>query len=54
MVDHDNHCIQKFTANGQFLTAVGTLGDGPLEFKCMCVILAIIIFYFSRMYHNDY
>ena len=32
VVDSRNHRIQKFTANGQFLTAVGTKGNGPLQF----------------------
>ena len=27
-----NHRIQKFTAQGQFLAAVGTKGSGPLQF----------------------
>ena len=30
---NDNHCIQKFTAEGQFLTAVETKGSGPLLFS---------------------
>ena len=32
VVDYYNHRIQKFTANGQFLSAVGTGGEGPLQF----------------------
>ncbi len=32
MADSDNHRIQKFTAQGKFLTAVGTKGSGPLQF----------------------
>ena len=28
----DNHCIQKFTAEGKLLTAVGTEGCGRLKF----------------------
>ena len=32
VADSDNHRIQKFTAKGQFLTAVGTKGSGPLQF----------------------
>ena len=32
VADSENHCIQKFTAEGQFLTAVGTKGSGPLQF----------------------
>ncbi len=28
--DSDNHRIQKFTAQGKFLTVVGTPGDEPL------------------------
>ena len=38
VVDCSNHRIQKFTANGQFLTAVGTYGDGPLQFNNPCGI----------------
>ena len=30
----DNHRIQKFTANGQFISAVGTQGKGSLQFNC--------------------
>ena len=33
VVDTYNHCIQKFTASGQFLCAVGTRGGGPLKFN---------------------
>ena len=29
----DNHRIQKYTIDGQFITAVGTEGNGPLQFK---------------------
>ena len=32
VADSGNHRIQKFTAEGQFLTAVGTKGSGPLQF----------------------
>ena len=32
VADGRNSCIQKFTPEGQFLTAVGTYGTGPLEF----------------------
>ena len=32
VVDTYNHRIQKFTASGQFLCAVGTKGEGPLQF----------------------
>ena len=33
VVDSDNHRIQKFTAEGKFLTAVGTKGSlWPLQF----------------------
>ena len=32
VADTGNHRIQKFTAEGQFLTAVGTKGNGPLQF----------------------
>ena len=28
----ESNRIQKFTADGQFLTAIGTKGDGPLQF----------------------
>lgn len=42
VADSYSHRIQKFTAEGQFLTAVGTKGNGPLQFdqptgmlKCM-------------------
>ena len=31
--DGDNHRIQKFTTEGQFLTAVGTEGSQPLQFN---------------------
>ena len=31
--DTGNHRIQKFTASGQFLCAVGTQGEGPLQFN---------------------
>ena len=34
VADTWNHCIKKFTAEGQFLTAVGTRGSGPLQFSC--------------------
>ena len=33
VADNDNHRIQKFTAEGQFLTAVGTKGSEPLQFN---------------------
>ena len=33
VVDGFNHRIQKFTEGGEFLTAVGTKGNGPLQFK---------------------
>ena len=33
VVDTDNHRIQKFTASGLFLCAVGTQGEGPLQFN---------------------
>ena len=33
VADYGNDCIQKFTANGQFLSAVGTKGEGPLQFN---------------------
>ena len=33
VADKDNHRIQKFTAEGQFITAVGTNGSGPLQFN---------------------
>ena len=33
VADLNNHRIQKFTSGGQFLTAVGTWGDRPLQFK---------------------
>ena len=32
VADYENHRIQKFTAEGQFLAAVGTNGDGPQQF----------------------
>ena len=32
VADYHDHRIQKFTAEGQFLTAVGTKGSGPLQF----------------------
>ena len=35
VADNKNHRIQKFTAKGQFLTAVGTKGSGPLQFNGM-------------------
>ena len=33
VVDGWNHRIQKLTADGHFLTAVGTKGNGPLQFN---------------------
>ena len=33
VVDSGNHRIQKFTAEGEFITTVGTKGDGPLQFN---------------------
>ena len=33
VADCGNHRIQKFTAKGQFLSAVGTRGEGPLQFS---------------------
>ena len=33
VTDTGNHRIQKFTASGQFLCAVGTQGEGPLQFN---------------------
>ena len=33
VVDWNNRRIQKFTSDGQFLTAVGTRGNGPLQFS---------------------
>ena len=33
VADRGNHRIQKFTAKGQFLAAVGTDGSGPLQFS---------------------
>ena len=33
VVDSGNHRIQKFTAEGEFVTTVGTKGDGPLQFN---------------------
>ena len=33
VVDHGNNRIQKFTSDGQFLTAVGTEGSAPLQFS---------------------
>ena len=32
MAGSDNHRIQMFTNDGQFLTSVGTKGTGPLQF----------------------
>jgi tripartite motif-containing protein 2/3/tripartite motif-containing protein 71 len=32
VVNHDNHCIQKFTSEGQFVASVGTKGVYPLQF----------------------
>ena len=34
VADFRNHCVQKFTADGQFLSAVGTKGKEPLQFDC--------------------
>ena len=31
-----NHILQKFTAEGQFLAAVGSGGSGPLQFNAPC------------------
>ena len=33
VVDSGNHRIQKFTAEGEFITTVGTKGDGPMQFN---------------------
>ena len=33
VADRDNHHIQKFTNDGQFLASVGTEGTGPLQFN---------------------
>ncbi len=33
VIDINNHCLQKFTADGQFLSAVGTRGSEPLQFQ---------------------
>eukprot|EP00731_Ephydatia_muelleri_P028665 Em0020g309a len=33
VVDSGNHRVQKFTAEGEFITTVGTKGDGPLQFN---------------------
>ena len=33
VVDSRNHRVQKFTAEGEFITTVGTKGDGPLQFN---------------------
>ena len=33
VADSNTHRVQKFTAKGQFLTAVGTKGSGPLQFN---------------------
>ena len=33
LADYNNHCIQKLTAEGQFLATVGTEGNGPLKFS---------------------
>ena len=33
VADSGNHRIQKFSAEGQFLTAVGTKGSGRLQFN---------------------
>ncbi len=38
VADTSNHRIQKFTAQGEFLTAVGTKGSGPLQFDEPCGI----------------
>ncbi len=32
VTDNCNCCIQQFTAEGQFITSVGTNGNGPLLF----------------------
>ena len=39
VTDSYNHCIQKFTPEGQFLTAVGAKGTGPLQFNCPACIV---------------
>ena len=33
VVDEGNHRIQKFTSNGQFIAAVGSIGNKPLQFN---------------------
>ncbi len=33
VIDQRNHCLQQFTADGQFLASVGTRGNGPLQFN---------------------
>ena len=32
-IDNQNHCIYKFTPDGQELAKVGTKGNGPLQFR---------------------
>ncbi len=39
VADTDNNRMQKFTAQGEFLTAVGTQGSGPLQFDHPCGIV---------------
>ncbi len=38
VTDSNNHRIQKFTAEGQFLTSVGSEGNGFLQFNYPCGI----------------
>ena len=42
VADSGNNRIQKFTANGQFLSAVGTKGEGPLQFILLSFSCCII------------
>ena len=41
-MDGDNHHIQKFTPEGQFITAVGTEGKGPLQFNLPTELVSIL------------
>ena len=38
-----NHRIQKFTAQGEFLTAVGTEGSGPLQFSILLALHSMLV-----------
>ena len=38
VVDNDDHCIQKFTSDGELITAIGKRGEKVQEFQFPCGI----------------